>query len=575
MKWNVGTKIGVGYGLALAILIVIGSVSYLNTTKLIQAAEARQHTHRVLQNLAGVVQALTNAETGQRGFIITGEEPYLEPYQVGLSAIDQDLKEVRNLTRDNPNQQRRLDALEPRITERLARLKAGIEIRKSKDFEAAREWIVSGRGKEVMDEIRKVVAEMEQEENDLLKKRSEEAQASARQATFTILFGTLSALGILAVASFLITRNIAGPLKEISVVAERIAAGDLTGGLFSNHRRDEVGVLAHTFTRMTQSLRDMAGVAETIAAGDLRVKVNPQSEKDVLGNAFVSMVGNLRKLTTDIAEAVTVMGSATNEISTSTSQLAAGASQTATAVTETTSTVEEVKQTAQVSSQKAKSVSESAQKAVQISQNGKKATEEASEGMNRIRQQMEAIAESMVRLSEQTQAIGQIIATVDDLAAQSNLLAVNASIEAAKAGEQGKGFAVVAQEVKSLAEQSKQATTQVRAILNDIQKATSAAAMATEQGTKAVELGGKQSAQAGESIQVLSASVAEAAQAATQIAASNQQQLVGVDQVASAMESIKQASTQNVDSAKQLEVAAHNLNELGQKLKQLVAQYKV
>ena len=96
-------------------------------------------------------------------------------------------------------------------------------------------------------------------------------------------------------------------------------------------------------------------------------------------------------------------------------------------------------------------------------------------GMNQIRRQMEAIASSMMRLSEQSQTIGQIIATVDDLAAQSNLLAVNAAIEAAKAGEHGKGFGVVAQEVKSLAEQSRQATNQVRTILSDIQKATAAA----------------------------------------------------------------------------------------------------
>src|SRR5438128_3440680 len=115
--------------------------------------------------------------------------------------------------------------------------------------------------------------------------------------------------------------------------------------------------------------------------------------------------------------------------------------------------------------------------------------------MARSREQMNSIAQIMVRLSEQNQAIGQIIATVDDLAQQSNLLAVNASIEAAKAGEEGKGFSVVAQEVKSLAEQSRQATTQVRAILSDIQKATSAAVMATEQGGKVVEAGVAQSGQ--------------------------------------------------------------------------------
>jgi len=177
--------------------------------------------------------------------------------------------------------------------------------------------------------------------------------------------------------------------------------------------------------------------------------------------------------------------------------------------------------------------------------------------------------------SEQTQAISEIIATVNDLADQSNLLAVNAAIEAAKAGEHGKGFAVVAQEVRNLAEQSKQATAQVRTILTDIQKATGAAVMATEQGTKAVDAGVKQSTEAGESIRSLSRSIAEAAQAATQIAASSQQQLAGIDQVGSAMENIKQASAQNVTGTKEAETAAHNLYELGQKLKRLVEQYKV
>jgi methyl-accepting chemotaxis protein len=181
----------------------------------------------------------------------------------------------------------------------------------------------------------------------------------------------------------------------------------------------------------------------------------------------------------------------------------------------------------------------------------------------------------MMRLGEQSQTIGQIIATVEDLAAQSNLLAVNAAIEAAKAGEHGKGFGVVAQEVKSLAEQSRQATDRVRTILGDIQKATTAAVMATEQGSKAVEGGSRQTELAGESIQALAGSVAEAAQAATQIAASSQQQLIGMDQVAAAMESIKQASTQNVASAKQLETAARGLNDVGQQLRHLVSNYAV
>src|SRR5690606_25164132 len=163
----------------------------------------------------------------------------------------------------------------------------------------------------------------------------------------------------------------------------------------------------------------------------------------------------------------------------STSQVAATASETATAVAETTTTVEEVKQTTQLASQKARHVSDTAQKATGIAQSGLIAVDNTIEGMAKIQEQMELIADTVVKLSEQSAAIGEIVATVTDLAEQSNLLAVNAAIEAARAGEHGKGFAVVAQEVKSLSDQSKQATTQVRSILNDVQKAIGSAVMAT------------------------------------------------------------------------------------------------
>jgi len=575
MKWTVGAKIGAGFAFALVILLVIGALAYRSTGQLIEAANQRHHTHLVLAQLEDLYSQIMDAGRSERGYLLTGEPAYLEPYTAAREKIDQGVNAVRKLVADNPNQQRRLDAVSPLIASELAVLQQTIEIRKEKGLAAAVREVETGEAKKLMESIRRVINEMEAEERELLDERASLAEANAKQTIYTIVSGTLGAFIILTLAGFLITRNIARPLQEITARAEQMATGDLTVGLSTNNRRDEVGVLTHTFTRMTQSLRGMAEVAGRIAAGDLRVKVNPQSEKDMLGNAFATMVENLKALTAQIMEGVTVLGSSANQISTSTTELAASAAETATAVTETTTTVEEVRQTAQVASQKANSVSETALKTAQISQSGKKSTEESIEGMQRVRRQVDAIADSMMRLSEQTQAIGQIIASVEDLAAQSNLLAVNASIEAAKAGEQGKGFAVVAQEVRSLAEQSKQATNQVRTILGDIQKATGAAVMATEQGSKAVEESVKQFGQAGQSIQTLAASVSEAAQAATQIAASSQQQLVGVDQVASAMENIKQASTQNATGARQLETAAHNLNELGHNLKQLIEQYRV
>ncbi len=282
---------------------------------------------------------------------------------------------------------------------------------------------------------------------------------------------------------------------------------------------------------------------------------------------------DLKRVLQQVQEAVTVIAASSGEIMTLTTQLASAASETATAVTETTATVEQAKQTAQLSSQKATHVSEIAQRTLQASQRGRHSVEDTIAGMHKIQEQMQSIAESIVRLSDQNQTIGEITATVNDLAEQTNLLAVNAAIEAAKAGEQGRGFAVVAQEMRSLAEQSKQATAQARAILTDIQKAMSTAVMAIDQGSRVVEAGVKQSETADESIAVLAQSIDEAAQASTQISASSHQQMVGMDQVVLAMESIKQASLQNVASTKQAETAVQNLYQLGQKLQPLMQHY--
>jgi len=350
-----------------------------------------------------------------------------------------------------------------------------------------------------------------------------------------VIFGFVSLLFIILIV-ILMNKTIAKPLDIISKLASQIASGDLRVAVSPEERKDEVGMLNLAFSQMQEKLR-----------------------------------GSIK----EIVEGINLLGSSASEILAATTQVASGSSETASAISETTTTVEEVRQAAQLSSQKAGRVSANSQQISQVTQTGQFAVEETVSGMHLIQNQMESIANTIIRLSEQSQQIGGIIASVNDVADQSNLLAVNAAIEAAKAGEQGKGFAVVAQEIKTLALQSKQATIQVRNILSDVQKATSAAVMATEQGSKAVENGVKQSTQAGESIRQLAQSVNESVQAATQIVASSQQQVVGMDQVSIAMNNINQASAENAASMTQAEKAARDLNDLGQKLKQLVEQYKI
>lgn len=244
-------------------------------------------------------------------------------------------------------------------------------------------------------------------------------------------------------------------------------------------------------------------------------------------------------------------------------------------MTETTATVEQVKLTALLSSKQSQDVSENARRAAVVAEQGYTTVSETMAGIQHIRELMVTVAESVVLLSEQTLAIGEIITVVNDLAQQSNLLAVNAAIEASRAGDHGKGFAVVATEIKSLADQSRQATDQVGKILGDIQKAASRSVLAAEQVSRAVDGGVRQTAESGEAIRRLAETIGQAAQAAEQIAVSSQQQLAGMEQVAIAMANIKQASQQNVDGTIQVEQAAHCLNELGQKLKETVSRFRV
>ena len=535
MKWTIGIKMACGYLAAGVFLLVIGVFSYVSVNRIDNTTHWVDHTYQVITTVNQVTITLLNAETGQRGYIITGDVSYLEPYNGAQASLDSEIKTLRDLTSDNPTQQQNIDVLQKLAADKMAVLTTTVQVRTTQGFEAAQTIVLTGTGKTIMDNIRTTITGILNTEQTLLAARLASQVTTVKTTRIVILVGAIMAILAMIVIGILIVRNITKPIRDLSKLSRRIGGGDLAVDIPQVSRQDEIGSLWQSFSTMTDSMLTM-------------VKENKES--------------------------VNLLSSSSAEILAAATQIAAGSVETATAVSQTTSTVEEVRQISESSSAKAKAVADNAQKTTEIAQNGKKALEGIVEVMDNIRERVESIAESVVRLSEQGQAIGEIIASVNDIADQSNLLAVNAAIEAAKAGEYGKGFGVVAQEIKGLAEQSRQATTKVRAILLDVQKGTSAAVMATEQGNKAVEIGVKQSQEAGESIRVLADSVAEAAQASVQIAASNQQQMAGISQVTSAMENIKQGSAQTAASTKQAEMAARNLNELAQKIKQLMEHYR-
>ena len=325
-----------------------------------------------------------------------------------------------------------------------------------------------------------------------------------------------------------------------------------------------------------QTQVDLAGLNSDVAVADANETAERMRWLVLLGGVVTLLAGIgsglllNRAVTGPLRESTSVLASSAAEILASTSQQASSATETSAAVVQTSTTVDEVAQTAEQAMDRARTVADSAQRAAEMGRRGREAVAHSESAMGSVREQVESIAGSILSLAEQAQAIGEIIASVNEIAEQTNLLALNAAVEAARAGEHGRGFHVVAGEIRNLAEQSKKATVQVRQILGEIQRATSAAVMITERGTQQAAAGAAQVRDAGETIRTLAEAVTEAANVTAQIVASAGQQAAGMSQIRQAMGNIHQATQQTLASTRQAEHAAQDLNELGARLLELV-----
>ncbi len=255
------------------------------------------------------------------------------------------------------------------------------------------------------------------------------------------------------------------------------------------------------------------------------------------------------------------------------SEQSAAAQELATSVGQVTATLSELRHTSSETLDQAERVIAQAHRSADTSNEGTEAVERAVGSMREIRDQVSQIAERILTLSDQTSQVGNIIASVTEIAAQSKLLALNAAIEAARAGEHGRGFGVVATEIGSLAEQSRDATAQVRQILGQIQGGTNSAVVSTEEGTKKVEIGMALADLSGQNIHKLSRAIVESSESARLIANSARQQNAGIQEVAEALLVISTATNGAAASLRQTEEATAQLAGLNARMQRLLAQY--
>ena len=328
---------------------------------------------------------------------------------------------------------------------------------------------------------------------------------------------------------------------------------------------------------ITGPLGTFMGFVERVGRGELggQMAVTGKDEIGHLGTTLNTMVDGLRQLARQSREATENLNAAAAEIRASTQEQAASVEEQLAAVQETAATVDEITHSGTQIGKRAQEVIASAQAAAQTSISGLQAVEETARAMDSIREQAEAVAENIVALSEKTQAVGEIISSVNDISERTHLLALNAAIEAAAAGENGRSFAVVASEMKTLADQAKDATLQVRSILGDIQRGINSSVMLTEEAVKRVAAGKERTDITQQTITGISSQIQESVQTFQQIIASTNQQQLGIEQVMGALQNIRQASQQTAAGTRQLDTAAANLSSLAQQLLGLAERYRL
>ncbi|MDX2201647.1 MAG: CHASE3 domain-containing protein, partial [Hyphomicrobiaceae bacterium] len=376
---SITRKLIVSLGIIVLSVLTVNSVIYFKSREVKETTFWNDHTMKVMAASNDVLMGMVNQETGFRGFLLSGEEKFLEPYRAGWNDFEKAWSRVKTLTSDNPSQQARLDQIRKlaetwhnTIAEKAIRLMANPQTR-----EEARQMEISGAGKESMDGLRRMIAEVVDAERGLLAVR-QDAQGRAFTLIDQFIFGgMLASLLIAIVIGWLMSKTIALPVThvaealarlatpieterrdevgkmqgtakavelafiDISNVLKNVALGDLSRNLEKDYGglSSEVG---SSVTTMVGNLRATAEVAERVSEGDLTVQPKPLSDKDTLGLALQSMVERLRGVVGDAIAAADNVTAGSQQLSSASEQVSQGATEQAASAEEASASMEEM-----------------------------------------------------------------------------------------------------------------------------------------------------------------------------------------------------------------------------------------
>ncbi|TQX86017.1 MULTISPECIES: methyl-accepting chemotaxis protein [Rhizobium] len=576
-----------------ALMIVSLGVSAISLQSLSaqkQAAGWSDHTYKVLGVLQNIVEAMVNQETGMRGYVISGDEKFLDPQKAGAAVYLDSLSQIRTLTSDNAVQQRRLDELDAMVktwTQKVVNPELSL-MKNAATYEQARQIEISGAGKASMDGIRAKIKEMAGDEAGLLVTRAATADAAASTAQLAIFGGGAAMLLVAVIGMFILNLGLVRPINGINVTMKMLAGGKTDLVIPGTDRKDEVGEMAaavevfranavttlrleheadaqRSLTEeerqqkaatdrarseaMSQATSGLGEGLKHLADGDLTFQLTAPFAADfeTLREDFNSAVGQLAETMRAVAEATGAIDNGSREVSASADDLSKRTEQQAASLEETAAALDQITVNVANSSKRADEARSVAVRANESAAQSGKVVADAVDAMQKIEQS--------------SNEISNIIGVIDEIAFQTNLLALNAGVEAARAGEAGKGFAVVAQEVRELAQRSAKAAKEIKELIRS--------------SSAEVQNGVKLVSDTGAALKTIEGYIVTVNQHMNSIATSAKEQSVGLGEVNTAVNQMDQVTQQNAAMVEETSAAGASLANESGRLRELISQFQL
>ena len=514
------------------------------------------HTYDVLAEANKVLAAAVDMETGMRGFLLSGKEGFLDPYNGGKALFYGTVASLSETVSDNDAQVQLLGEINTTITNWQSNVTEPIitlrrEIGDAMTMNDMAALIREAKGKVYFDSFREQIATFEGREQALMDQRKAEADTTANSTITAIVVGSaLTVLGVIVI-SFLVSSLVVKPLVKMVDALRDIAEGegDLTQRIESKST-DELGDLAKWFNTFVEKIQ---GVVQSISK-NTKVLTGATNE---IGGVANSMVDDTQTLT----DQASTVAAATEEMSINMDCMAKS-------TTGMSNTVQSVSAAAEQMSSALKEVA--------------KNTEDANTIVGEANVLAQKSNQEIGELGSAAQEIGKVVDVIQDIAEQTNLLALNATIEAARAGEAGKGFAVVANEVKELARQTGEATEDISKRIGLIQTSTGNAVESIQAVGDVIEKVNEVSKTISASVEEqsvttgqITSSMKEASAASQQISSTVSETAAATNEINQSIISVDQISKDTGKGASTTQQAATKLHDLASELDSLVSTFKI